>query len=869
MEEIANSVRGGRTPEQAFRSLARIIREQNLGLLKEALDEYYRQTGRIRDSDDFASLEDIEGGSWYLGPRDSDLFWPSLKELLLREKEWDADAVASIDAASTKILSMLQSPGKRVIDTRGLVVGYVQSGKTANYTAVIAKAADAGYKFFLVLSGMTNSLRAQTQRRLASELIQPNREHWVALTSEHDDFRPGPIGNVDAFLTDNQGLKVLGIVKKNAVVLRRLMRWLRAASPEVLKSCPMLVVDDEADQASINTAEYQDARSAINGLVLDILTTLPRCAYLGYTATPFANVFVDPAVPKGLYPKDFIIDLPAPAGYFGPESLFGRATLPADEEDAGHQGLDMIRRVPSEEADELKPSGRDDRYDFYPELTPSLKSALEYFWMGVAARAVRGQQNRHSSMLIHTSLYTIVQERFRPLLEGYRDETLSLLSHGDVSSEPFLERLQRHWEEEQKRLPPREMGLEPVDFEELCQHMTSVVESTVIVVENSRADDRLEYGDEARTQIVIGGNTLSRGLTLEGLLASLFVRSSTAYDTLLQMGRWFGFREGYEDLPRIWVTDELEEYFFDLATVEQEVRSDIRRYQIEGMTPLDFGVRIRTHPDLNITSRLKMQHSIPASVTYSGARLQTLLFKHKDAHWLGGNLRAARNMINSVQNTVGSPKSRRSSSLFEGVGAELVLDFLDEYTFHEDSGNLGAELLKGYIQDQNAEGELEAWNVVVKGKRHTQEDEMLSIGDGMDVPLLNRSRRITGTGDSETAHIGVLMSAGDTVADLKVDQSVVRELTEPELRAMRPPGLGLLILYPISKNSQPPADSTKSPYTSSRAPLDAVRHIVGAAFVFPEAENLTPQDYMTVDLSEVEREKMAVLLDEEEPQLID
>src|SRR6266566_4259930 len=222
VERIGESVRGGRSPEQAYKDYCKIFPPDQV---KVALVKFEEMTGRIRTLKEPTTLQQRRLLDWYSGPNQKDRYWPPLYRSLLQRDGWDLEAINSLDAASTRIVSLLQPPGLGQINTKGLVIGYVQSGKTANYSAVISKAADVGYKFFIVLSGLTNPLRFQTQGRLESELVDLNRGKWVALTGLDRDFFPtGAVGNVDAFLTEHHDYKVLCVVKKNATVLRRLLR---------------------------------------------------------------------------------------------------------------------------------------------------------------------------------------------------------------------------------------------------------------------------------------------------------------------------------------------------------------------------------------------------------------------------------------------------------------------------------------------------------------------------------------------------------------------------------------------------------------------------------------------------------------------
>jgi len=359
--------------------------------------------------------------------------------------------VQSIDEASDRIVSWLEHPLAPQISTRGLVIGYVQSGKTANFTAVIAKSADAGYRFFIVLSGTKKALRQQTQQRLYKELISLNNDEWFSPT-QLNDFSPVSLGNPNYFLRQDKHDKILCVVKKNSHVLRKLIMWLRSADQNILQHCPFLIIDDEADEASPNTARNQvnaDARNrernAINRHLVNLLELLPKAAYIGYTATPFANVLIDPSYQHDLYPGDFIVSLPKPDDHFGTERIFGRTRLLDDDTDEEFAGLDVVRIVPDDEVPFLRPKWRES--NFIPELTPSLKYALHYFWLACAARFVREQQNKHSTMLIHTTHLTEVHNTTLGIIYGYRKNILRNLS--DTNRNRILHEFQLIWDEEQ------------------------------------------------------------------------------------------------------------------------------------------------------------------------------------------------------------------------------------------------------------------------------------------------------------------------------------------------------------------------------------------------------------------------------------
>lgn len=844
LSQLVDNVKAGKTPDEAARRLV-LMAPAQARLIEEALRLYRRRASEVRTLRIPPSVQDENYEPWYVGPEEGDVFWSALKKHLSR-KGWDEGALASLDGSSTKALSLMPPPGGGVVSSRGLVVGYVQSGKTANFTAVISKAADVGYRLFIVLSGLTDSLRNQTQDRLDKEVIQLNPERWYQLTTYGEDFKQH--GNVNAFLTDKSPLnRILAVVKKNSSRLRRLKEWLGGARAEVLNSCPILIIDDEADQASVNSASDPERRTRINSLLVELLGLIPKVAYVGYTATPFANVFIDPNSPVDLYPRDFIMYLPKPSGYFGPEQIFGRDPVDWDEADAGADGLDMIRKIDDKEIELLKPAVDGSAR---PSIVPSLGNALRYFWMATAARQVRGQADEHATMLLHTSQSIAVHNSFEEPLETYRRE---LLESWDSTDPDLLEDLEELWQAETRRVSATELGCAPVSFAELKSELRDVLNRTRVIIENSKSQQRIDYLTPGRRYVVVGGNVLARGLTLEGLTVSYFLRTASAYDTLLQMGRWFGFRPGYEDLPRVWMTGELQGYFYDLATVEKEIRADIDRYKDGAVSPLEFGVRVRTHPQLAITSKLKMQHAVHANMSFAGRSAQTTVFRHTDQAWLRGNIKAAKDLITRLREDglYGKPMQSRPHSVFEKVKSERVLEFLDSYSIHPEMDQMRADLLKKYITLENDKGRLRYWNVAV-ATRAANDLGSIDLGLEGDVHLINRAGFQRDRGSRDVADIKGLMSGIDDGLDLDLPRSELESLGREDLRKRRDqdiPDRGLLILYPIAKDSMPKEGQNK------RKPLNAVEHVIGLALVFPAPDEAPKVDYMTVDLSRVPREE--------------
>jgi len=461
-------------------------------------------------------------------------YWPTLRDYLLNTKNWGAVAVRSLDEATDHILEQTADPGTERFDIRGLVLGYVQSGKTANFTALIAKAADVGYRLVVVLSGLDNGLRRQTQIRLDKELVgysdnrpgavplPPMGRMWHQFTKEDfdGDFQPG-----NANHSALQGTQpVLLVVKKNGPVLRRLHHWLDASPEEVRRSLPMLVIDDEADQASVDTrGSYQtdvpdtdyEAPAVINGLIRQLLQKFGRCAYVAYTATPFANILIphdtiDPTAGDDLYPKDFIVDLPKPAGYFGAEELFGRQDPVTGEFVAG---IDVVRHIPDGDLNALNTQ----------QLPASLETAVIDFVLGGAARAERGQGAQPATMLIHTSQrideHNQLWQKVSTWFSEFKDEWRYQRDQG------IRDRLRRRWDEEFVRVTRASFIGRERRFEQIEPFIGPFLEALAPPrVVNSATGEMLDYEREPGLKaIAVGGNRLARGLTLEGLLVSYFL----------------------------------------------------------------------------------------------------------------------------------------------------------------------------------------------------------------------------------------------------------------------------------------------------------------------------------------------------------
>jgi hypothetical protein len=816
----------------------------------------------------------ISGGDdldyWLAGVDRSDwYYWKSLRAHLLGVKNWSKDTVASLDDASDRVLRELKHPSTPDFDVRGLVLGYVQSGKTANFTAVIAKAADAGYRLVVVFSGIDKGLRRQTQIRLNRELtgyahnpngavrFPPVGKQWHQFTTDdlNGDFHPGRANS--AALQGSQ--PVLIVVKKNGAVLRRLRTWFMSASEDIRKELPALFIDDESDQASVDTrGSYQnedafdpdapdyEPPAVINGLIRELVQVFSRRAYVAYTATPFANILIphdtyDGQAGEDLYPKDFFIDLPKPTGYFGTEEFFGRFD-PATEESI--QGLDVFRSVPDEQVLALMQNN---------EVTATLEEALNAFFLGGAARALRGKPDAPCTMLVHTSqriaeqgpTKILIEARFREIRDEWRYDR-----KGGIRK-----RLKDLWDRDFVRTSQSVDGRPVHKFEEVEAHLGPFLDAVCVREINSEAGEVLDYESEPNLKaIAIGGNKLSRGLTLEGLLVSYFARRSPQYDTLLQMCRWYGYRAGYEDLTRIYTTGDLAGWFSDLALVEHRLRQDMQVYEhMPGLRPYDVGMRILQHPTMQVTSGLKRRFttSTQISQSYSGALEQTFKFPLKSEERLSLLCERNRLAAQALLKRINSPSEITDfGPLWADVSAAEVVGFLRSFYVDPDAGGLSPELMAAWIEQQNLEGDLVNWTIVVRGR--DSENKKLGranwLPDGMR-PVWNLARtRIIGSNS-----LGVITTPGDEEFGLSDEelQLAKKKLKDGEFsdrntaaRRTRRSSCALLILYPISRYS----GHDGSAGGKSREPIYAdpdgptARDLIGMAVSFPATKKVRPAE---------------------------
>ena len=523
-------------------------------------------------------------------------------------RDLSGQVLATLDNVTNRILGLIENPAKDgEWDRRGMVMGHVQSGKTANYTGLVCKAADAGYKVIVIIAGIHNNLRNQTQRRLdegfigvdstgrmremlpAQSLVGvgrfDSRRQPSSFTTSQRDFNKAI---ADSVRMPFQNLRepAVFVVKKNTSTLRNLIEWVAAQNAQRGTATvrePMLLIDDEADNASINIRRDQDEVSRINGQIRELLALFDRSCYVGYTATPFANIFIDPEsedamLGHDLFPRDFIVSLDPPDNYFGANRVF-------------IEEADRVIHSVDDNADLLPLKHRiDHRVVGLPE---TLETAVRVFIVARAIRLARGQLGTHNSMLVNVSRFVNVQAQVRneihALVDRIRSSTRvngarpSALAVRDPEIAALYGAFQEHFEDS--------CGVSWQTVQQLLHESASPVN---VVEVNARSPGSLDYLEHERNGlnvIAVGGLSLSRGLTLEGLIVSYFLRNSMMYDTLLQMGRWFGYRQGYEDLCRVWMPEEAQGWYTHITESIDELRDELARMQSVNATPREFGLR--------------------------------------------------------------------------------------------------------------------------------------------------------------------------------------------------------------------------------------------------------------------------------------
>ncbi len=762
--------------------------EERESLTRELHSEYQTVIGRETEM----RGDDTNWGDW-LKKRSAEIDWNYWQryKTFLGQGSFSDKVLDRLDTSTDRVLNLVGNPERKTAwDRRGLVVGLVQSGKTAHYVGLMNKAVDSGYKIIVVLTGFNENLRVQTQIRVEEGLLgyslNPDPDNPAnritrtlgvgaiptkvklmvdTVTTRKTDFRKAI---ADALAIHPGGNPILFVIKKNATALRHVLNWVvdfasrqDSKGQKYVPAIPLLVIDDESDVGSVDTrkgaidslgeVDPEHDPTTINKQIRKLLSLFDQSSYVGYTATPFANVLIHDMVNTGadkdglligedLFPRSFIVSLPSPDNHIGPTVMFGSRS---DE----NTGLPIIRTI--SDISEKPPSWMPEKHkkDHEPlveqrdEIPKSLRRAILSFILVIAARNQRNDREKHNSMLIHVTRFVDVQGRVydqvQRLLINIRDRLRNNLAtdqlmndfrelwcsgakdeNGHIIDEGFSGTSRKL-----KAIRGDRYDGEFHDWEKIRGELRVSVESIEVRRIHGESGEDLDYQNHPTglNVIAIGGDKLSRGLTLEGLSVSYFLRSSRMYDTLMQMGRWFGYRPRYLDLCRLYTTEKLCRWFGQIADATEELRTEFDKMAAMKCTPKEFGLRVRSHPEMLVTSAVKMRHGTTMQVTFQGSIVETIDFSRKREdiirNWMAGDT-----LIQNMEDTNRVP-STQSPANYEWADIEpkLVIDFLRGYKQHESAKKVIPKLLREYIKAENGKKRLIKWRVLVATGVETEE----------------------------------------------------------------------------------------------------------------------------------------------------
>lgn len=704
-------------------------------------------------------------------------YWDGFRAYL--EQRWPASSVISLDMATDDVLENLADPNADAEQRKGLVVGYVQSGKTANLTGVIAKSIDAGYRLIIVMSGTTNLLRAQTQRRIDKELVGTRQLNDAVIqeesykyaadwddfnTYEYEPFEERPelrIVRLTGYANDltkgatialesSSNVNIL-VIKKNTAPLKRLIAALTARGGGEPLNLPTLIIDDESDQASLNANPPSMRRTAINRRIVELRAHLSHCQYIGYTATPFANVFVNPLEDEDLFPSDFIISLPRPPGYMGASAfhdLDGVDEGELSKQQAHVRDIEVFEGTDGEQVED----------------EAALRKAIDSFVLTGALKLFRvangapASMLKHHTMLIHTSHLNADHDRLNELANEIfvgADYWGNARSFWDLYGDDFRDVT--------AALDP-EMP-QPRSFDELAPHLAECLDrvaegdSRTLIVNGSDNGEDPDFDIKSVWKILIGGAKLSRGYTVEGLTVTYFARTPGAADTLMQMGRWFGFRSGYRDLIRVFLTRgdgtsrnrDVYANFEGLVRDEEGFRAEIMRYKESGykLKPGDMPPLVVTNANsLPPTSNAKMRWADLRSKNYGGRLIAPTLIPVSNE-----NRKANRKLIEGVLSnadlaetpSLTNSEGKESKVLIGRVGIDAVVHMFEKFIWSNNSRPV--EYALGFLENRDNKIDPEIDDFVVMVPRSAQLPTLPIAGH--DVPIRIRSY------DEESTRVGV------------------------------------------------------------------------------------------------------------------
>lgn len=682
-----------------------------------------------------ALLEEKGHEKWFLAKKGTleMKYWERYKKYLLNDSGYSLPVVNSMDDILDTLTDLLGDPTRDIKYSRkGLVIGDVQSGKTGNYLGLIAKAVDSGYKVVVLLTGTIEKLRKQTQERVDLGFVGADSDAMIknngkpvgvgiydpsvrpmVLTSKRSDFRSETAKSLGFDLKNING-PVIFVIKKNSSILNRLNKWLETYNQGGTRKQinePILVIDDEADNASINTNKEEDKPTAINAQIRDLINRFSKSSYVGFTATPYANIFIDPEttddmINEDLFPKNYIYSLDSSSNYIGARDVYsenGKAKFMLKKIDEDLNNSHSIANILP-----LK-----HKSDFYMICLPSdLRESIRTFMLANVLEDIDGLINSHRSMLINISRFTAVQEIIAVQVRDYVKELQDAFRN--YCSLPYDIASNNLHIRDMKDTYDKQYCLLGYEWEDVFAMLSRSNAGVVVQSFNTNNGHDIDYSDYplGLRIIAIGGMSLSRGLTLEGLVVSYFYRNSRMYDTLMQMGRWFGYRVKYEKLCRIWMSEESIEYYRNISEATDELRKEVKRYENTGLTPLDFGLRVRC--DINsllVTARNKMRSTdkVVCTISFSGITIETpYLYADKDSNL--SNYNQIKVMVRDAQDKGCLISGNDKNKVLKDVDSSVIIDFLDSFNVSPLNSRFDCNTISEFIKNYQGP-ELKKWDI--------------------------------------------------------------------------------------------------------------------------------------------------------------
>ncbi len=839
--------------------------------------------------------------------------------------------VNDLDDFTDKILDKCVNPKKAgTWDRRGMVVGHVQSGKTSNYVGLINKATDAGYKVIIIIAGTISSLRRQTQERIDSGYIGRNSSAFIrenqnrligvgkyksetdiySLTSSY--YKSGDEGDFSQSVANRLNIPigknpVVFVIKKNKSILENLIDWFSKnenirevdGTPKLF-DVPALIIDDEADAASVNASRDINDIKTINRLIRTLLNIFNQNTFIGYTATPYANLFISQdyneeqttvvknktyKIGEDLFPRDFIINIKAPTNYIGAAKIFGYENA---NPELTKEPLDIFREIDDYDPPFFRTINRENK-DILPEyLPPSLERAIKSFILTCAIRRVRGHENKHNSMLVHVALLVRWIDRVAYLVNEKTKEYKNAIQSED---ETLLNELKELYETD--FLPTTKNVLDNLDYTDIRikEHTweqvkkelkNAVLKIDVRSVHGTRSTTNLEYHnieeidynrhENGLSVIAVGGSRLSRGITLEGLSVSYYIRTTRMYDSLMQMGRWFGYRPGYVDLCRLYTTNQIFEWFNHITMATEEMRNDFDEMTATHQRPKDFRLKVRNHHGLlTITSLNKLYFSQNIEISFSGENPQTYcLLKTKSA--IENNFNALKNLVSTIgfptkENRIETGKGKIRYLFYPNSNIDSICSFIDAFKIEQPS--ISNATLSEYISTQSRANKIKEWSICIVSNtdekvfinryENNPDETRIPKDDVMTYDLVFKDEIIT-LGCSVRnqpkngrfgEHYTIAKNQIDDLKDRQVDLAIKTNTTSKEIKEQRASEKkGLLLIYAL--------DERGTPNVNNGIP------IVGYSLHFPRIEDEVKVSYTATINKDFDDE---VMTDDDNPEI--